>query len=124
MVTVLPGVAFNVDKERGLVGFCDYLIVRSSQIFYVQGPIVAVVEAKKEDLIAGLGQGASPRWWPSGCTTNATGLRPVRYSVCVTSGSHWRFLKLEGATLFIDKPEYYLYDAGKVLGILVSIARG
>ena len=43
---------------------------------------------------------------------------------CVTSGSIWRFLKLEGSTLFIDQPEYYLRDAPKILGILVSIARG
>ena len=43
---------------------------------------------------------------------------------CVTSGSTWRFLKLEGSTLFIDQPEYYLRDAPKILGILVSIARG
>ena len=26
---------------------------------------------------------------------------------CVTSGSIWRFLKLEKSTLFIDLPEYY-----------------
>jgi len=43
---------------------------------------------------------------------------------CVTSGSVWRFLKLEGTTLYIDRPEYYLRDAAKILGILVSIARG
>jgi hypothetical protein len=43
---------------------------------------------------------------------------------CVTSGSVWRFLRLEGKRLFIDLPEYYLRDAAKILGILVSIARG
>jgi hypothetical protein len=41
----------------------------------------------------------------------------------VTSGNVWRFLKLEGNTLAIDQPEYYLRDAGKILGILVGIAR-
>jgi hypothetical protein len=42
---------------------------------------------------------------------------------CVTSGSNWRFLKLEGSTLYIDKPEYYLHEIARNLGILVSIAR-
>src|SRR5262245_16031821 len=56
LVNVLPGVTFEVDKEQGLAGFCDFLIARSPEIYYIQGPIVAVVEAKKEDLIAGLGQ--------------------------------------------------------------------
>ena len=43
---------------------------------------------------------------------------------CVTSGNIWRFLKLEGPKLFIDQPEYHLRCAAKILGILVSIARG
>jgi hypothetical protein len=42
---------------------------------------------------------------------------------CVTSGSNWRFLKLEGPALFIDQPEYYLRDAARILGILVSMTR-
>src|SRR5439155_20525696 len=37
-VNVLPGVTFEVDKEQGLAGFCDFLIVRSAEIYYVQGP--------------------------------------------------------------------------------------
>src|SRR4051812_37025921 len=49
-VNVLPGVTLDVDRAQGLSGFCDYLIARSPEIFYLQGPIVAVVEAKKEDL--------------------------------------------------------------------------
>jgi hypothetical protein len=106
-----------------LVGFCDFLIARSPEIYYVQGPILAVVEAKKEDLVAGLGQ----------CVAEMVAIRlfneregtPVAAVFgCVTSGSNWRFLKLEGSTLFIDRPEYYPRDAAKILGILVSIARG
>ncbi|HKI30509.1 MAG TPA: hypothetical protein VKA46_01360 [Gemmataceae bacterium] len=122
-VTVLPGVTFDVDKAQGLAGFCDFLIARSPEIYYIQGPIVAVVEAKKEDLIAGLGQ----------CVAEMVAIRlfneregtpvPAVFG-CVTSGSLWRFLKLEGSRLFIDRPEYHLRDTGKILGILVSMARG
>ena len=122
-VNVLPGVTFEVDKARGLTGFCDFLLVRSSEIYYVQGPILAVVEAKKEDLVAGLGQ----------CVAEMVALQlfneregtpmPAVFG-CVTSGSLWRFLKLAGARLCIDRPEYALREAGKILGILVSIAQG
>ena len=122
-VNVLPGVTFDVDKEQGLTGFCDFLISRSPEIYYIQGPIIAVVEAKKEDLISALGQ----------CVAEMVAIRlfneregtplAVVYG-CVTSGSLWRFLKLEGANLFIDKSEYHLRDAGKVLGILAKVARG
>jgi hypothetical protein len=121
-VNVLPGVTFEVDKEQGLAGFCDFLIVRSAEIYYVQGPILAVVEAKREDLVSGLGQ----------CAAEMVAIRlfneregtpiPAVFG-CVTSGSIWRFLKLEGQALFIDQPEYYLRDAAKILGILVSMTR-
>jgi hypothetical protein len=39
----------------------------------------------------------------------------------VTTGSIWRFLKLEGDCAFIDLPEYYLYQLGKILGIFLSV---
>jgi hypothetical protein len=122
-VNVLAGVAFEVDKGQGLAGFCDYLLVRSPEFYYIQGPFLAVVEAKKEDLVAGLGQ----------CVAEMVAIRlfneregtPLAVVFgCVTSGSIWRFLKLEGAQLVIDLPEYHLRDAAKILGILVSIARG
>jgi hypothetical protein len=122
-VNVLPGVAFEVDKQQGLAGFCDYLIVRSPEFYYVQAPILAVVEAKKEDLVAGLGQ----------CAAEMVAIRlfneregtPVAAVFgCVTSGSNWRFLRLEGSKIAIDRPEYYLRDAAKILGILAGIARG
>jgi hypothetical protein len=120
-VTVLPGITFEVDRARGLIGFCDFLITRSPEFYYVQGPLVAVVEAKREDLIGGLGQ----------CVAAMVGIRlfnerdgtpvPTVYG-CVTSGSIWRFLKLEEPQLYIDRQEYYLREAGKVLGILVHIS--
>jgi hypothetical protein len=123
VVNVLPGVTFGVDLAQGLTGFCDYLIARSPEIYYVEAPIVAVVEAKKEDLVAGLGQ----------CTAEMVAIQifneregkslPVVHG-CVTSGSLWRFLRLSGKSLNIDLREYFLSDAAKILGILVTIARG
>ena len=120
-VNVLPGVAFEVDKGRGLAGFCDFLIARSPEIYYLQAPVLAVVEAKKEDLVAGLGQCVAEM--VAICLFNEREGTPLSTIFgCVTSGSNWRFLKMEGSTLFIDRSEYYIRDAAKILGILVSIA--
>src|SRR5438105_2767875 len=55
-VNVLPGVTLDVDRERGLTGFCDFLIARSAEFYYLKAPLLAVVEAKREDIVAGLGQ--------------------------------------------------------------------
>ena len=120
---VLPGVGFDVDQAQGLTGFCDYLIARSSEFFFVRAPIVAVVEAKKEDLIAGLGQCAAEMVAIRLFNEREESSIPVVYG-CVTSGNLWKFLKLEGPTLSIDRSEYYLRDVAKILGILVSVIRG
>ena len=95
----------------------------SAEIYYLKAPLVAVVEAKKEDLVGGLGQ----------CVAEMVAIRifndrekaptPIVFG-CVTSGSLWRFLKLEGPTISIDRPEYHIRDLGKILGILVHAAGG
>jgi hypothetical protein len=36
----------------------------------------------------------------------------------VTTGSIWKFMKLEGSVIRIDLTEYYLKDVNKILGIL------
>lgn len=122
-VTVHPGVALDVDRGRGLSGFCDYIIARSPEYYYLRSPLVAVVEAKREDVVAGFGQ----------CAAAMVGVRefnekdgtpvPAVYGA-VTSGNLWRFLRLAGSTLAIDRPEYSLRDTPKLLGILVHLAGG
>ncbi len=117
---VFPGLTLDVDRERGLNGYCDYVISRSAEFYYLRGPLIAVIEAKREDIIGGLGQ----------CAAAMVAMRlfnerdktpvPALYG-CVSSGTVWRFLKLEGVRLTIDRPEYHIREAGKIVGILVSI---
>src|SRR5690242_8173838 len=58
-VSLFSGLTFDVDQARGLNGTCDYLISRSRERFFISRPVVAVVEAKREDITAGLGQCAA-----------------------------------------------------------------
>jgi hypothetical protein len=121
-INVLPGVMLTVDSARGLTGYCDYLIARSPEFFYVKSPVVAVVEAKREDLIAGLGQCAAEMVAIQLFNEKEGSPMPAVYG-CVTSGSIWRFLKLQDRELFIDNREYYLQEVDKILGILAQITR-
>jgi hypothetical protein len=117
---VLPGVTLDVDRARGLSGVCDFVIARSAEYYYLRGPLIAVVEAKREDLVGGLGQ----------CAAAIVAIRefneeegihvPAVYG-CVTSGSVWRFLRLADSYLSIDRQEYYLRDVGKIIGIIVHV---
>jgi hypothetical protein len=122
-VRMFSGVAFDVDRERGLNGACDFLLTRSKEQYFVSHPVVAIVEAKKEDLIAGLGQCVAAMVAAQLFNERkGDGHGPVFGAV--TSGTNWRFLKLEGAKVFIDLTEYYLYQVDKILGILVAVAGG
>jgi hypothetical protein len=122
-INVLPGIMLKVDEPKGLTGYCDYLIARSSKLYYLESPVVAVVEAKREDLNAGLGQ----------CVAEMVAIQifneregePIAAVYGgVTSGTNWRFLRLEGTSLSIDLREYPLQNLAKILGILVTASGG
>ncbi len=120
-VRVFPGISLDVDKAQGLTGVCDYLMTRSSEVYYLRGPLFAVVEAKKEDIGGGLGQCAAEMVAVRMFNEKEGHPLPVVYG-CVTSGGVWRFLKLEQNTLFIDKIEYHLQNVAAILGVLTHIA--
>jgi hypothetical protein len=119
-LNLFSGITFDVDKERGLSGVCDYLLARSPERFFLNHPVVAVVEAKREDIPSGLGQ----------CVAAMVGARLFNERAgladpvfgAVTTGNTWRFVRLDAEVVSIDRPEYYLDRVGKILGILVTMA--
>jgi hypothetical protein len=120
-LNLFSGITFDVDKDRGLSGVCDYLLTRSPERFFLSQPVVAVVEAKREDIPSGLGQCVAAMVGAQTFNERA-GLAPAPVYGAVTTGNNWRFVKLEGDVTFIDRREYYLDQVGKILGILVAMA--
>ena len=55
-ISLFSGIDFNVDAEKGLTGMCDFLVSLSPMQSLLQAPVIALVEAKKEDPAPGLGQ--------------------------------------------------------------------
>ncbi|MGB3650304.1 MAG: hypothetical protein WBA41_03720 [Rivularia sp. (in: cyanobacteria)] len=45
-VSLFSGTDFNVDIEKGLLGYCDFLISASSEQFFISAPVINIVEAK------------------------------------------------------------------------------
>jgi hypothetical protein len=82
-----------------------------------------LVEAKKEDILAGLGQCVAEMVAAQIFNEREGNEISVIYGT-VTSGTNWKFLKLEGKVVEIDLVEYYLIDVKKILGILASGVRG
>ncbi len=121
-IGLFSGVSFDVDPESGLNGVCDFILCRGPEQLVIEAPVLAVVEAKNDNVKAGLGQCiaemvAAQRF----NEREGTGITVVHGAV--TTGSNWRFLKLAGNVVQIDKAEHYLDRVGKILGILGAILR-
>ena len=86
--------------------------------FYVEAPILAVVEANKDSIPEGLGQCAAEMVAVQRFNQNANQPQDPIYG-CVTTGSLWRFLRLTGKGLDIDLDEYQIAQADNILGVLL-----
>jgi len=118
-ISLFSGREFNVESEQGLNGVCDFLISISDSQLVITAPVVVIVEAKKEDIIGGLGQCIAAMVGAQRFNQQEQSPIATIYGV-VTSGTAWRFLKLEQTTAFVDRVEYYINQVGKILGILAS----
>ena len=116
-VSFFSGKEFNVDVDRGLNGFCDFLISRSPQQSVIQSPVIAIVGAKNENIELGLGQ-CMAELVAAQIFNQRKGLEIPMILGAVTTGSTWKFMKLEGKTIDLDLTEYFLNQVGKILGIL------
>ena len=119
-ISFFSGIDFNVDVENGLTGVCDFLISLSPAQLHLEAPIIILVEAKKEDLTVGLGQCAADMFAAQRFNAEKGNDIPCIYGA-TTSGTDWRFLKLEGQRLHIDIEAYQIAQCDKILGILVSM---
>ncbi|MEG4445489.1 hypothetical protein QUB47_26040 [Microcoleus sp. AT9_B5] len=118
-VSLFSGKDFTVDPERGLQGFCDYIISGSSEQLFISAPVITIFEAKKEDIIGGLGQCAAAMV-AAQCFNQNQDSEVDRIYGSVTTGTNWKFLILEETTLYIDPTEYYIKEVDKILGILLQ----
>jgi hypothetical protein len=122
-ISLFSGINFDVDRGRGLNGTCDFLIGNSPVQIFLKAPVMAVVEAKNDDINSGLGPCAAAMVACRIFHERDGGNSPVIHGL-VTTGSVWKFLRLEGARLAIDGPEYDLDQLAKILGILLHCCVG
>jgi hypothetical protein len=122
-VQLFSGEEFNVDRERGLNGFCDFLLSKSTAPYVIEAPILMLVEAKKGELDVGLGQCVAEMFAAQLFNEKSEQVIPAIYG-CVTSGKLWQFLKLEGKDVTIDVNEYSVTPVERILGILKWMVEG
>lgn len=118
-ISLFSGVEFNIEPAQGLNGSCDFIISRSPELLLVTAPVIIIVEAKKENLNAGLGQ-CIAEMLAAKIFNEREGNKIKAIYGTVTTGSIWKFLKLEEQTVEIDLGEYFLNNVNKILGILAN----
>jgi hypothetical protein len=120
--SLFSGIDFDVDKEKRLNGFCDFIISLSTEQFFLTSPVIAVVEAKNENIIAGIGQCLAEMVAARIFNEREKNAVASIYGV-VTTGSVWKFLKLKGNEAVIDKKEYHIEHPGKIMGVLTAMIK-
>ncbi|MEO1430071.1 MAG: hypothetical protein AAFS12_14985 [Cyanobacteria bacterium J06632_19] len=121
-ISFFSGEDFTVAPELDLTGVCDFLISRSAEQVFIEAPAVVIIEAKKGDLKPGLGQCAA-EMVAAQMFNQQTGIPISTIYGSVTSGTVWRFLKLEGNILNIDLQDYPVPPVEMILGMLVWMVR-
>lgn len=119
---LFSGIVFNVNSAQGLEGYCDFLLTLAPMALEIRAPVVSVVEAKKEDINGGIPQCLAEL--VAAQMFNAAEERPIDtlYGV-VTTGTDWKFLRLQGTNATIDSDLYYLDNVEKIVGIVLSMLR-
>ena len=119
-IGLFPGLEFDVDKELGLVGVCDYIISASPGRWLIDAPFLAVTQgdpgALEAALPACLAQMAAARLHNE---REGGGVSTIYGAL--TDGLTWRFLKLDGAAAQLERREYSLDQPGLLLGVLLRM---
>jgi hypothetical protein len=120
VLAIFSGQRLDVDSDKGLQGECDFILTFSEPVPTVRAPLIAVVEAKKNDIEGGLGQCMAQMAAIRLFNEREGKLLSAVYG-CVTTGEAWQFLCLEGMSFIIDRLRRYINRVDEILGIFQSI---
>ena len=118
-ISLFSGTEFSISPEQGLSGYCDYLISLSKQQLMISAPVIAIVEAKNEDIKSGLGQCIAEMIAAQLFNELENNDIATIYGI-VTSGEIWKFLQISEQNVAIDLTDYYINNIDKIIAILLS----
>ncbi len=119
-ISLFSGVSLNVEPEQGLNGVCDFILSQSSEQLALTAPLVMLVEAKNENMNAGIPQCMAEMIAARLFNERENTTISTIYG-CVTTGTVWKFLDYRDKILRVDKDDYYIREVDKLLGIFSVI---
>lgn len=105
LITLYSGYTFDVRKEDGLAGRCDYLFSTEHSI-EIKSSVFCLVEAKDKTVEEGIAQAFAEMYAAQIFNESNGKPTPVVYG-CVTNAFDWLFLELNGKNAIIDTERYY-----------------
>jgi hypothetical protein len=115
---VYSGFNFNVDVEKGLQGFCDFLLAKLPLNIVPDTPIIAVVEAKLNDVITSAVPQCAAEMYATRLWNEKQGAEIQTIYGTVTTGDKWLFLRYKNEDIIeVDKVSYTLKDLSELLGV-------
>lgn len=111
------GTTFDVDASVGLNGVCDFMLSASRSQALITAPVLTIVEAKDNDLRLGVGQ-CTAEMVAAHRFNSKQGKPDLPIYGVISTGTNWRFLRLEQDTLWVDRSEYFILQLDQILGIL------
>jgi hypothetical protein len=120
--TIFSGIDITADEDKGLKGVCDFVLSAAEDALYLEMPLFALVEAKKQDIEGSVGQCAAQMLGCQVLNEKDENSLPAIYG-CITTGETWQFIKLEDNILWIDNQKYTSKtELEKILAIFQYIA--
>ena len=119
-LSIYSGQRLDVDPARGLSGECDFILARTPAVPRLKAPLATLLEAKKGDIEAGLGQCVAQM--VAARLFNERAGETVRPLFgCVTTGDDWQFLCLDSSTVTMDRVRLFIDNLGGILAALQAI---
>lgn len=119
-IAIFSGQRLDIDPERGLTGECDFILAVGPSVPPLRAPLATIVEAKKNDIEASLGQCIAQMAAARQFNERAGKSGSPVYG-CVTTGEDWQFLSLADSVALLDRKRYYLDNVAGILGALHAI---
>jgi hypothetical protein len=120
-IALFSGVQWDVDPARGLAGYCDFILTKGGSEHILRAPFVAVVEAKNDLIRTGLGQ-CIAAMYAARISNERTHERSGPVFGIVSTGAAWKFLRMDGEDVLLDRDEHFIDNLPKIMGILKVIA--
>ncbi len=114
-ISLFSGISFDVNENEGLNGECDFIIGLDGNAYMLESPVIALIEAKDNDINEGLAQ----------CIAQMIGAMEFNKAEgkeidcifgCITTGTDWQFLKLYGNIVTYHTDLLYISDLPFLLG--------